>query len=205
MLDRIGTEKARATTIVKFEPNSKFPTHTHIGGEEFLVLEGRFQDEFGVFPAGTYVRNPIGSIHEPWVEEDGCTIMVKLLQMADTKDLDKPLYISLEEAKNKSSKTGFGQRAQLYSNQATGELVQMCWVEAHEYLEAEELLGGEELFVMKGSVLHDGNLFEQWGWLRFPPGTKRSEIKGGPDGAQLFRKTGHLTEKALSMEKIKVT
>lgn len=39
MLDRIGSEKARATTIVKYNPNSKFPEHEHIGGEEFLVLE----------------------------------------------------------------------------------------------------------------------------------------------------------------------
>ena len=41
MLDRIGTEKARATTIVEFQPNSKFPEHEHVGGEEFLVLKGK--------------------------------------------------------------------------------------------------------------------------------------------------------------------
>ena len=40
MLDRVGTEKARATTIVEFQPNSKFPHHTHTGGEEYLVLKG---------------------------------------------------------------------------------------------------------------------------------------------------------------------
>jgi anti-sigma factor ChrR (cupin superfamily) len=40
MLDRIGDEVARATTIVRYAPNSKFPTHVHSGGEEFLVLEG---------------------------------------------------------------------------------------------------------------------------------------------------------------------
>jgi anti-sigma factor ChrR (cupin superfamily) len=39
MLDRVGSEKARATTIVQYKPNSTFPEHTHIGGEEFLVLE----------------------------------------------------------------------------------------------------------------------------------------------------------------------
>lgn len=39
MLDRIGSEKARATTIVQYEPDSNFPEHTHIGGEEFLVIE----------------------------------------------------------------------------------------------------------------------------------------------------------------------
>ena len=39
MLDRVGSEMARATTIVRYTPNSKFSEHTHIGGEEFLVLE----------------------------------------------------------------------------------------------------------------------------------------------------------------------
>eukprot|EP00797_Seminavis_robusta_P017133 Sro2559_g331280.1 Factor ChrR (124) ;mRNA; f:12829-13200 len=86
MLDRVGEEKARATTIVEYSPNSKFPKHTHIGGEEFLVLKGTFKDQHGAFPAGTYVRNPIGSEHAPWVDGDGCTIMVKLLQVRDNTD-----------------------------------------------------------------------------------------------------------------------
>ena len=58
MLDRIGGEVARATTIVRYAPGSKFSAHTHTGGEEFIVLDGVFQDEHGDFPEGTYVRNP---------------------------------------------------------------------------------------------------------------------------------------------------
>lgn len=58
MLDRIGDEVARATTIVRYAPGSHFSAHTHTGGEEFIVLDGVFQDEHGDFPAGTYVRNP---------------------------------------------------------------------------------------------------------------------------------------------------
>ena len=58
MLDRIGDEVARATSIVRYAPGSKFSAHTHTGGEEFIVLDGVFQDEHGDYPAGTYVRNP---------------------------------------------------------------------------------------------------------------------------------------------------
>ena len=65
MLDRIGGEVARATTIVRFAPGSKFSAHTHDGGEEFIVLEGVFQDEYGDFPEGTYVRNPPTTAHTP--------------------------------------------------------------------------------------------------------------------------------------------
>ncbi|MEM6791673.1 MAG: cupin domain-containing protein, partial [Myxococcota bacterium] len=38
MLDRIGDEVARATTIVRFAPGTHFSEHTHTGGEEFIVL-----------------------------------------------------------------------------------------------------------------------------------------------------------------------
>ena len=59
MLDRIGGEVARATSIVRYAPGSKFSEHTHTGGEEFIVLEGVFQDEHGDFPAGTYAGQSV--------------------------------------------------------------------------------------------------------------------------------------------------
>src|ERR1700753_1428102 len=79
MLDRIGDEVARATSIVRYAPHSHFSSHRHDGGEEFLVLDGVFQDEHGDYPAGTYVRNPPTSSHTPG-SEPGCTIFVKLWQ-----------------------------------------------------------------------------------------------------------------------------
>ena len=79
MLDRLGGEVARATTIVRYAPNSSFSAHTHTGGEEFIVLEGTFQDEHGDYPTGTYVRNPPTSAHTPG-SDLGCTIFVKLWQ-----------------------------------------------------------------------------------------------------------------------------
>ena len=79
MLDRIGDEVARATSIVRYAPESQFSPPVHEGGEEFLVLEGVFQDEHGDFPAGCYVRNPPQSRHTPGSKQ-GCTIFVKLWQ-----------------------------------------------------------------------------------------------------------------------------
>ena len=209
MLDRIGNEKARATTIVEYQPNSKFPKHTHIGGEEFLVLKGTFKDQFGAFPAGTYVRNPIGSEHEPWVDDDGCTIMVKLLQMAETGEGTKSIHINLEKAKTEKGKgTEYGTIADLYRNEQTGETVQMCWLESDRKFAVDDLCkGGEELFVIQGSLKLADDSYHEWGWLRFPaetPSHQRVQLMSGPQGAQVFRKTGHLTEKALSMEKIQI-
>jgi anti-sigma factor ChrR (cupin superfamily) len=82
-----GGESAVATTIVRFAPGSKFEQHTHDGGEEFLVLDGVFSDEFGSYPKGTYVRNPMGSFHNPY-SESGCVLFVKLRQF-QTDDLEQ--------------------------------------------------------------------------------------------------------------------
>lgn len=207
MLDRIGEEKARATTIVEYKPSSKFPEHTHIGGEEFLVLAGTFKDQFGEFPAGTYVRNPIGSKHSPWVDEDGCTIMVKLLQMGDTKEGTDPLHVNLAEAKKTAEETYYGKVAPLYKNEKTGECVEMCWLAPEKTFTTDSNLGGEELFITDGSLELGDESYHKWGWLRFPvegEGSRRSILKSGKEGAQVYRKTGHLTEKALSMEKIRI-
>ena len=86
MLFRIGEEKARATSIVRYAAGSAFPPHTHTGGEEFVVLDGIFQDEHGDYPAGSYIRNPPGTSHMP-ASAGGCSIFVRLWQFrAEDRD-----------------------------------------------------------------------------------------------------------------------
>ena len=80
MLDRIGKETGHATSLVRYAADSVFPPHVHTGGEEVLVLEGEFSDEHGSYPAGSYLRNPIGTKHSPKIGSDGATIFVKLHQ-----------------------------------------------------------------------------------------------------------------------------
>lgn len=94
MLDRVGGEVARATTIVRYAPASRFSPHTHGGGEEFLVLDGVFQDEHGDFPAGCYIRNPPTSRHTPG-SELGCTLFVKLWQF----DPDDRTHVRIDTRK----------------------------------------------------------------------------------------------------------
>jgi anti-sigma factor ChrR (cupin superfamily) len=53
LLDRRGGEVARATSIVRHAPGSRFEHHMPGGGEEILVLEGSFSDEHGAYAAGT--------------------------------------------------------------------------------------------------------------------------------------------------------
>lgn len=66
-LHQHGTEQV---ALVRWPAGEVFPTHTHYGGEEIYVIEGEFIDEFGSYPAGTWIRSPHLSQHHPRVEQN---------------------------------------------------------------------------------------------------------------------------------------
>ena len=72
-LHSYGTEQV---ALVKWAPGITFQRHRHWGGEEIFVLEGTFADEQGVYPQGTWLRNPPDSVHTPF-SKTGCLIYVK--------------------------------------------------------------------------------------------------------------------------------
>lgn len=69
--------KGEHSALVRWQPGTIFNPHRHWGGEEIYVLEGVFEDEFGRYPAGTWMRNPHLSQHAPFSKE-GCIIFVKV-------------------------------------------------------------------------------------------------------------------------------
>lgn len=78
-LAEFGTRHA---ALVRWAPKTKFNPHRHYGGEEILVLEGVFEDEFGRYPAGTWIRSPHMSAHHPF-SVDGCLILVMTGHLLD--------------------------------------------------------------------------------------------------------------------------
>ncbi|NDY95077.1 cupin [Wenzhouxiangella sp. C33] len=56
--------------LVKWPAGEHFQAHRHHGGEEILVISGEFIDEHGRYPAGSWIRSPHGSVHQPWVEQE---------------------------------------------------------------------------------------------------------------------------------------
>ncbi|MCL5779081.1 cupin domain-containing protein [Limibaculum sp. FT325] len=186
MLDRIGDEVARATTIVRFAPGSAFAAHTHGGGEEFLVLEGVFQDETGDFPAGTYVRNPPTSRHTP-ASAPGCTIFVKLWQMAP--DDRTELRVPPEQQRFEAAPDRPGvEVAPLYRD--ARETVRLeRWAPGARV--GADMPGGAEILVLDGSFREGGETFGPHGWLRLPRGARLDAV-AGPEGARVWVKGGHL-------------
>ena len=56
--------------LVHWPDEEHFQRHTHVGGEEIFVISGEFIDEHGRYPAGTWIRSPHMSAHNPWVEQE---------------------------------------------------------------------------------------------------------------------------------------
>ena len=73
----LHTHHTESTALVWWPENEVFQPHTHWGGEEVVVIKGRFIDEHGEYPAGSWVRSPHLSKHFPRVEEE-TLILVKV-------------------------------------------------------------------------------------------------------------------------------
>ena len=183
MLDRIGGEVARATSIVRYAPGSHFSAHTHTGGEEFIVLDGVFQDEHGDYPAGTYVRNPPTTSHTPG-SEPGCIIFVKLWQfdMDDRTQFRKNIDEALKERAEGVA------MAELHRD--AREVVTYLDI-APDTAFASAAAGGIELLVLQGSVAESGEMLGKGAWMRLPEGQSLSLLSQG-DGAKIWMKSGHL-------------
>lgn len=184
MLDRVGAEQARATSIVRYAPGSFFPRHMHPGGEEILVLSGTFSDENSDFPAGWYLRNPPGSSHQPSSRE-GAIIFVKLRQMAEGDG-----QVVRIDTRSPSSWQQQGGRAVCPLFTSAGEQVSLQRVVAGAPLFAAAI-DGAELLVLEGELVVDGQVCTQGSWIRLPAGDYPT-LNTGPSGAMFYLKTGHL-------------
>ena len=183
MLERDGGEVARATSIVRYSPDSSFPAHEHGAGEEFLVLQGVFADEDGAYPAGTYVRNPIGSSHTPFTKE-GCTIFVKLRQMTDPAEARLVIDTSAGEWSPLSKDRR--QFQQLYRNQVNGESVYMARMHPGAAPVGENHPFGKELFVVEGTLDDEQGSYPAGTWIRWPMGSRH--IPSSTQGCLLWVK-----------------
>ena len=187
-LDRIDNEADRVTTIVRYAPESSFSPHVHTGGEEFIVLDGIFEDDYGNWPTGSYIRNPPTSRHKPG-SKDGCVIFVKLSQF----QADDHTFVHADI--NKLGSVADANRA--------GVKVSPLFKDAHEDVRLEywepntkvevDATGGAEFLVIDGGFTEAGEELRKESWLRVPTNTKVI-AETGSQGAKVWIKSGHLTK-----------
>lgn len=187
LLDRVGEEKARATSLVRYAPDSEFSPHIHTGGEEFLVLEGVFADEHAEYPVGTYVRNPIGTSHTPRIGKDGVLIFVKLQQFAQD-DLEPKVIDTYATQWQPGLSTGLS--VMPLHNHGTENIALVKWAPNTQF-QTHRHWGGEEIFVIEGTFHDEHGSYSKGSWLRSPHHSQHTPFTK-EDGALIYVKTGHL-------------
>ena len=185
MLDRVGGEVARATSLVRYAPGSRFERHVHGGGEEILVLDGVFSDDMGDYSAGTYLRNPPGSAHAPFSRE-GCLLFVKLRQFA-VDDLQPVRIDTRAEPWRQGLAPGLSVMPLHEHNGVSTALVR--WAPDTQF-SAHTHPGGEEILVIDGVFRDEFGAYPEGSWLRSPRWSRHTPFTG-PEGALIYVKFGH--------------
>lgn len=184
-LERVAEESGHTTSFVKFAPGASFPRHDHPQGEEIYVMEGVFSDEFGDYPAGTYLRNPPGSSHTPFTHE-GCTLFVKLDQFRTGDDVKVVM-----RSQDQQWRPGIGNLRVLPLHSFDTENTALVFWPAHEVFQPHRHWGGEEIVVLAGKFCDEHGEYPRGSWIRSPHLSQHSPFVGEEETLILV-KVGHL-------------
>ena len=59
-----------SVTLMRWTPRARHEPRLNVGGEEIYILSGELFDEYGQYPAGSWLRLPDNSEHCPYVETE---------------------------------------------------------------------------------------------------------------------------------------
>ena len=186
MLDSIGTEAAKSTSIVRYQPGSKFESQTHEFGAEILVLAGAFSDENGDYPTGTYMMNPPGSSHTPR-SDDGCILFVKLGHLG--ADQQQREVVDTQTTQWLQGMVP-GLTVMPLMRQGLGSTL-VRWA-PKTYFNPHKHFGGEEIFVVSGVFEDEHGRYPSGSWIRSPHMSMHKPFS--VEGCTIFVKTGHLLD-----------
>ena len=162
-------ESGQVTSVVRYEPRSRFPAHDHPGGEEILVLEGVFSDEHGHWPAGTYLLNPEGFRHAPF-SEPGCVLFVKLRQFPGRER--RHVVLNTTTLPWEASSTPGVHLKMLYQQPDFTDVTCLeRWAPGSD-AGVQGYEQGAEVFVLEGEFADEAGAYAQGWWLRLPAGSE---------------------------------
>jgi anti-sigma factor ChrR (cupin superfamily) len=71
-----SSDEIPRTSVLKFRPGWEMEAHAHVFTEIHYVLEGEYESQGQVYPAGTFRLIPKGTNHGPFRTRTGATILV---------------------------------------------------------------------------------------------------------------------------------
>jgi anti-sigma factor ChrR (cupin superfamily) len=162
-------ESGQVTSVVRYEPDSRFPAHDHPDGEEILVLEGVFSDEHGDWPAGTFLLNPEGFRHTPF-SRPGCVLFVKLRQLPGRKR--RHVVVDTDELDWEPSASEAIAHKMLYQQAGFSDLMRLERWAAGAQPGKISYAQGVEFFVLEGEFADEAGTYAAGCWLRLPMGSE---------------------------------
>jgi anti-sigma factor ChrR (cupin superfamily) len=180
-----GGEDPRATSVVRYESSRTFSPRPHLWGEEIVVLDGEFADKHGIYPAGTYIMNPPGSMHVP-TSTAGCTLLVKRGRL-DGRDLERVVVRPLDRHWRPGLVVGLEVSALDRFGPTHTALVR--WAPGTVFHKHRHF-GGEEIYVLQGTFQDEHGHYPIGTWIRNPH--MSSHRPYSDSGCLIFVKVGHL-------------
>ena len=162
-------ESGQVTSVVRYEPCSRFPAHDHPEGEEILVLEGVFSDEHGDWPAGTFLLNPEGFRHAPF-SQPGCVLFVKLRQFPGRER--RHVVVDTHKLAWEAGSTPKVACKRLYAQAGFSDLIRLERWQPQADLGTVSYEEGAELFVLEGQFTDEEGAYCAGWWLRLPRGSR---------------------------------
>lgn len=187
MLERHGEEVARATSIVRYAADSRFPLHVHDLGEEIFVLDGVFEDEHGSYGPGTYIKNPPGSTHAPG-SSTGCTLFVKLRHLEP--DDSETVRIDTNTSDWFPGLVP-GLSVMPLSEFEAQHTALVRWAPGTRF-KPHRHFGGEEIYVLEGMFEDEFGQYPAGTWMRSPHMSAHHPYS--TRGCLILVKTGHLLQ-----------
>lgn len=187
LLERLGGEVARATSIVRYAAGATFDAHLHELGEEIFVIDGTLNDEYGNYGPGTYLKNPPGSSHAPF-SEGGCTLFVKLRHL-DPEDTARVVIHTFQSPWYRGMVDGL--MVMPLSEFGTRHTAMVRWAPG-TYFSPHRHYGGEEIYVVEGVFSDEHGSYPKGSWIRSPHLSQHQPFS--VEGCLILVKTGHLLD-----------
>ncbi len=174
----------RETLLLDYRPGVENVWDKPSCSEEILVLEGTFTNADGEHPAGTYLRNPEGTLHKS-ISAKGCRLFVKLTQRIVEEKQKVRILTHLADWRQ-----GHGnlQVLPLYSFGTEGSAL-VKWPAGERFVKHTHF-GGEEIFVLQGEFIDEFGRYPKGSWIRSPHLSQHFPYVDVE--TIIFVKTGHL-------------
>lgn len=180
-------DKARETCLMRLDPGVALPEVELDERTEMMVLEGEISDGHGTYGAGIYVMNPPGARVRFASESGGIAFMRRRARAgigADRVVRDT----NREDAWEKWGERG-AHKVTLYG---PGEIEEASWVGRmlpDVHVPEHDHAGGEEIFIVDGTIEDDVARADPGTWIRFPVGFRHAPFSHG-DGCVMIVREG---------------